>query len=100
MFLVSDIGSQATGYQKKYTKRKIIFLLLLIVVGMIILLAVKPKRHRPPDTTAPNPPAAPIEEGTVARPLQAEEPDGSHLEGLGAEEDGAPFQILRRVQGV
>ncbi|KAG7007843.1 snare complex subunit [Physcia stellaris] len=38
----------ATGYQKKYTKRKIIFLLLLIVLGMIILLAVKPKRHRPP----------------------------------------------------
>lgn len=67
---------------------------------MIILLVVKPKRHRPPDTATPNLPAEPVEEGTVARPIQAEELDGSHLEGLGAEEDGAPFRISRRVRGI
>ncbi|KAL8793732.1 MAG: hypothetical protein Q9195_003673 [Heterodermia aff. obscurata] len=93
--LVVCAPKQATGYQKKYTKRKIIFLLLLIVVGMIILLVVKPKRHRPPDTAASlSRPPVPIEDATttVAEPLQAVKPDGSsHLEGLGAEEDGAPF---------
>ena len=61
---------------------------------MIILLVVKPKRHRPPDPAALNQPPVPIEKGAVARPLQAVEPDGSHLEGLGAEEDGAPFRLL------
>lgn len=33
----------AQGYQKKYTKRKIIFLLVLIIIGMIILVAIKPR---------------------------------------------------------
>lgn len=64
---------------------------------MIILLVVKPKRHRPPDTAAAtlSQPKVPIEDGTtIAEPLQAVKPEGSsHLEGLGAEEDGAPFRF-------
>ncbi|KAK3177134.1 hypothetical protein OEA41_008462 [Lepraria neglecta] len=38
----------ATGYQRKYTKRKIMFLLFLLVIGMVILLLVKPKRSSAP----------------------------------------------------
>lgn len=51
----------ATGYQKKYTKRKIILLLILLVVGMFVLLLVKPRKganeatsvvpHTPGDNT-------------------------------------------------
>ena len=42
---------QATGYQRKTTKRKILLLLLLLVIGMFILLLVKPKRSRAETTT-------------------------------------------------
>lgn len=36
--------TQATGYQRKTAKRKIILLLIILVVGMFIVLLVKPKR--------------------------------------------------------
>ena len=73
------------------------FLLLFIVVGMIILLVVKPKRHRPPDLTTPKTPPVSIDEGgIIARPLDMEEPDGTRLEGLDAEENGAP-SVVRRL---
>ena len=70
---------QATGYQRKYTKRKIMFFLLLCVIGMIILLIVKPKRSQAP---AEPPQAAgtdPIGNLGVAEP-QPEVPDpGSNV---------------------
>ena len=53
-----DSLCQATGYQRKSTKRKIILFLLLVVIGMFILLLVKPKRSRnaSPPSTAPGAP--------------------------------------------
>ena len=51
---------QATNYQRKYTKRKILFLLFLLVVGMFILLIVKPKRSRAPDPPPPSTQGDPI----------------------------------------
>ena len=60
---------------------------------MIILLVVKPKRHRPPDPPTQNESPVPIKNDAVVEPLQAVEPGGSPLEGLGAEEDGAPFRL-------
>ena len=44
---------QATNYQRKYTKRKILLLLFLLVIGMFILLIVKPKRSRAPPEPPP-----------------------------------------------
>lgn len=64
----TDESFEATGYQRKYTKRKILFLLFLLVIGMFILLIVKPKRSRMPDP-APTPPQGdPIGKLGVARP--------------------------------
>lgn len=65
----------ATGYQKKYTKRKILFLLLLLVIGMFILLLVKPKRTKAPP---PPPSADPIGTMGEAKPqpeVAASKPD-------------------------
>lgn len=61
------IAIQATGYQRKYTKRKILLLLLLLVIGMFILLLVKPKRSR---ASEPSPSLSddPIGNLGVARP--------------------------------
>ena len=56
---------QATNYQRKYTKRKILFLLFLLVIGMFILLIVKPKRSKAPP---PPPPSDPNGRLGVARP--------------------------------
>lgn len=42
---ILTLGLQATGYQRKGTKRKIILLLILLVVGMFIVLLVKPRRR-------------------------------------------------------
>lgn len=47
--------TQATGYQRRTVKRKVMILLALLVFGMIIVLVVKPKRHS-------SPPPAPEEE--------------------------------------
>lgn len=57
--------SQATGYQRKYTKRKILFLLFLLVIGMFIILIVKPKRANAPP---PPPPSDPNGRLGVANP--------------------------------
>ena len=62
---------------------------------MIILLIVKPKRHSAPAAMTLESPALPVEDGTVARPLQEMEPDDSQLGGLESEADGAPFRISR-----
>ncbi|KAK5956877.1 t-SNARE affecting a late Golgi compartment protein 2 [Knufia fluminis] len=44
----------ATGYQKRYTKRKIILLLILIIFGLFVLLLVKPRnRNKAPPPTSP-----------------------------------------------
>lgn len=51
--LILDI--QATGYQRKTTKRKILLFLLLLVVGMFILLLVKPKGHHSQSESAAPP---------------------------------------------
>ena len=83
--------SQATGYQRTYTKRKILFLLFLLVIGMFILLLVKPKRSRAPATSLPLEGGEPIGGLGVARPesdVAAVGPDvvqpngGSPIEGL------------------
>ena len=84
-------SSQATGYQRTYTKRKILFLLFLLVIGMFILLLVKPKRSRAPITSSPSEGGGPIGGLGVARPesdVAAVGPDvvqpngGSPIEGL------------------
>ncbi|KAK0511275.1 hypothetical protein JMJ35_005848 [Cladonia borealis] len=81
----------ATGYQRTYTKRKILFLLFLLVIGMFILLLVKPKRSRAPATSLPPDGGEPIGGLGVARPetdVAAVGPDvvqpngGSPIEGL------------------
>ena len=41
---MANLKIEATGYQRKSVKRKIILLLVLLVVGMFILLMLKPKR--------------------------------------------------------
>lgn len=48
----------ATGYQKKYTKRKIILLLILLVVGLFVVLLIKPKKRG--ETTPPASPLPPL----------------------------------------
>ncbi|ANB15928.1 Tlg2p [Sugiyamaella lignohabitans] len=50
---------QATHYQKRTQKCKVILLLCLIIVGLIIVLVVKPKRHSQP-APAPAPAPAPV----------------------------------------
>lgn len=45
--------NQATHYQKRTQKCKIILLLTLIVVGLLIVLLVKPKRHNNNDSPPP-----------------------------------------------
>lgn len=85
---------QATKYQRKYTKRKILFLLLLLVIGMFILLLVKPKRHKALAETPPDPPPLPINDGGIAKPLDEKKPNASPPEALSSPEDGAPF-VLR-----
>lgn len=51
---------QATHYQKRTQKCKIILLLVLIIVGLIIILILKPKRHHSYTEPAPAPqPAQP-----------------------------------------
>ena len=55
---------QATHYQKRTQKCKIILLLILIIVGLIIVLVVKPKKHS--SQSQPQPP----------QPPQQEPPDG------------------------
>ena len=62
---------QATGYQRKYTKRKIMFFLLLCVIGMIILLIVKPKRSRASDDLPSSTGSDPIGNLGVAEPQPA-----------------------------
>ena len=47
---------QATGYQKRSTKRKILLLLLLLCIGAFILLLIKPKRSSAPAPAPPLPP--------------------------------------------
>ena len=74
----TDYFSQATNYQRKYTKRKILFLLFLLVIGMFIFLIVKPKRLRAPDPSPPSPQDDPIGRLGVARPeteIEAPGPD-------------------------
>lgn len=44
---------QATNYQKRTAKRKIMLLLFLLVVGLFILLLIKPKKHH--DSPPPEP---------------------------------------------
>lgn len=77
---------QATDYQRKYTKRKILLLLVLLVVGMFILLLVKPKRH----SQAESPVSAPGDAGNsgAARPANANK--------AGWMMDGAPFTFKSR----
>ena len=81
---------QATGYQKKYTKRKILFLLFLLVIGMFILLLVKPKR-----TKAPPPPSSADPIGTLgeAKPqpeIEAPKPEIVQPNGGNVGSDGLP----------
>ena len=67
---------QATGYQRKYTKRKILFLLFLLVIGMIILLIVKPKRsHAAPATSPPDDPISRLGETKPQPEVEAARPD-------------------------
>ena len=68
------LKTQATKYQRKYAKRKIILFLILLVVGMFILLLVKPK-HR----GGPISPSASTENANKAGGLK----------------DGAPFRSRR-----
>lgn len=84
------LSSKATGYQKKYTKRKILFLLLLLVVGMFILLLVKPKRAKAPP---PPPSADPIGTLGEAKPqpeIAASKPDIVQPNGGNVGSDGLP----------
>lgn len=47
---------QATHYQKRTQKCKIILLLSLLVLGLFIVLLIKPKRHHGGSSTPPSPP--------------------------------------------
>ena len=69
---VNDPLLQATNYQRKYTKRKILFLLVLLVIGMFILLLVKPKRSSQPASPPPAEPPPPAAEP----PSQEQDPGG------------------------
>lgn len=44
----TNIALQATNYQRRTTKRKVMLLLALVVIGLIIVLVVKPKKHSSP----------------------------------------------------
>jgi syntaxin 16 len=50
---------QATHYQKRTQKCKIILFLVLVIVGLIIVLILKPKRHHTYSDPAPAAPASP-----------------------------------------
>ena len=47
----------ATGYQKRYTKRKVILLLILLIVGLFVLLLVKPRSKGVPSSPPSGDPA-------------------------------------------
>ena len=58
---------------------------------MFILLLVKPKRHGITPEKSPAPPAAPIDDASIARPVNEEDPGAFILDALDSPEDGAPF---------
>lgn len=87
---------QATNYQRKYTKRKILFLLLLLVIGMFILLLVKPKRHSTTAPATPDPPPGPINDVSIARPVDEQDPGVLPPDALDSAENGAPFVYRSR----
>ena len=88
----------ATGYQRKYTKRKIMFLLFLLVIGMIIIVIVKSKRSRPPppDPAPVGDNGSPAEIGsTEPRPEVDEGPDVVNPNGNpGGFGGGSPINIM------
>ncbi|KAM0800915.1 SNARE domain-containing protein [Usnea florida] len=80
----------ATGYQKKYTKRKILFLLLLLVIGMFILLLVKPKRTKSPPPPPSADPIGTMGEAKIQPEIAASKPDIVQSNGGKRGSDGRP----------
>ena len=88
--LQADYYSQATGYQKKYTKRKILFLLFLLVIGMFILLLVKPKRTKSPPPPPSADPIGTMEEAKIQPEIAESKPDIIQPHGGKRGSDGRP----------
>ena len=82
-------GFQATGYQRKSVKRKVLLLLVLLVVGMFILLMLKPKRKGNASNRPDN----------SGESLLKPDSSGSNEVDRGWEpSDGTPFSISRDVE--
>lgn len=86
---IADLEMQATGYQRKSVKRKVLLLLILLVVGMFILLMLKPKR----------------EGNTSIRPIlgdatsyKSDSVISNGVNRVSAQSDGTPFSIGRGVK--
>ncbi|EEH38523.1 hypothetical protein PAAG_08250 [Paracoccidioides lutzii Pb01] len=95
--------TDATSYQKRTTKRKILLLLILLVVGMFILLLVKPKRSSNP-SPAPAPGPAPPQsvsqriQRLQKRYLRADQPYDYLYARKSAEPDSSPSPLLSHLR--